>query len=129
MKFKWILILLLFLILVWVGYSYIYKEHRNISTENSMKISSVENIFNEFKQDENKANKRYLDKVIQVKGKVTQVDSIQKTITIDEKLFSSFQKVDFESCKLNSTLVIKGRFIGYDDLLEELKMDNCVIIE
>ncbi len=129
MKFKWIFILLLFLILVWVGYSYIYKGHRDISSESGMKISSVENIFNEFKQNENNANKRYLDKVIQVKGKVTQIDSIQKTITIDEKLFSSFQKVDFENCKLNSTLVLKGRFIGYDDLLEELKMDNCVIIQ
>lgn len=129
MKFKWILILLLFSLLVWVGYSYIYKSHRDISTERGMKISSVESIFKEFKQNENNANKRYLDKVIQVKGKVTQIDSIQKTITIDEKLFSSFQKVDFENCKLNSTLVLKGRFIGYDDLLEELKMDNCVIIE
>lgn len=92
MKFKWILILLLFLILMWIGYSYIYKEHRDVSAENGMKITSVESIFNEFKQNENNANKRYLDKVIQVRGKVTQVDSIQKTITIDEKLFSSFQK-------------------------------------
>ena len=30
---------------------------------------------------------------------------------------------------LNNDVTIKGRCIGYDDLLEELKMDQCIIIK
>ena len=29
--------------------------------------------------------------------------------------------------KKGDKVTVKGRFIGYDDLLEEYKMDNCVI--
>jgi hypothetical protein len=29
----------------------------------------------------------------------------------------------------NQTVKIKGRFVGYDDLMEELKMDQCQLIE
>jgi hypothetical protein len=30
---------------------------------------------------------------------------------------------------LASLIKIKGRFIGYDDLLEEIKIDQCIILE
>lgn len=129
MKVKLILILLLFSLLAFLGYSYIYKAHRDISTENGIQIKSTEVLLSEFKKDENKANTIYLDKVIQVEGKITQIDSVQMFFTIDGTLFASFQKKDFKNIKPHSIVKIKGRFIGYDSLLEELKIDNCVIFE
>jgi hypothetical protein len=30
--------------------------------------------------------------------------------------------------KVNDTIVVKGRCIGYDDLLEEIKLDQCSIV-
>lgn len=129
MRVRLIVLTVIIAVLGFLTYSYIYKGHRDFSSEDSIEISSVEKIFNEFKLDENKANTTYLDKVIQIKGKVTQIDASQNNMTIDEKLFSSFQKNDFKKIELHSEVIIKGRFIGYDELLEELKMDNCVILE
>lgn len=129
MKIKLTLIFLLFSLLAFLGYSYIYKAHRDIATENVIQIKSTKILLSEFTKNENNANKIYLDKAIQVEGKVTEIDSVQLFVTIDEKLFASFQKKDFKNIKPNSTVKIKGRFIGYDSLLEELKMDNCVIFE
>jgi len=31
--------------------------------------------------------------------------------------------------KTSKKVTIKGRFVGYDDLFGELKMDQCLIIE
>ena len=127
MKKKAIIVILLIAVLGFLGYSYIYKSHRDFASENPVAINSVYELMEDFKKDESSANKKYLDKVIQIKGKVTQVDAVQNTITIDEKLFSSFQKEDFKEVKLNDAILVKGRFIGYDELLEECKMDNCTI--
>ncbi|MGH2667048.1 OB-fold protein [Flavobacterium sp.] len=129
MKNKLIIFIIAVVVLGFLGYSYLYKEHRNFADENAIPVNSVYGLMGEFKQQESNANKKYLDKVIQIKGKVTQIDTSQNTITIDEKLFSSFQKNDFKDIKVNEVVTLKGRFIGYDELLEECKLDNCVIIE
>jgi hypothetical protein len=34
-----------------------------------------------------------------------------------------------EQVMLNSQVKIKGRVTGYDDLLEELKLDQCLIVK
>lgn len=127
MKKKAAIIIIFIAILGFLGYSYIYKGHRNFASENPMAINSVYELMEDFRKDESSANKKYLDKVIQIKGKVTQVDAAQNTITIDGKLFSSFQANDFKEVKLHDAITVKGRFIGYDELLEECKMDNCAI--
>ncbi|TGD56727.1 OB-fold protein [Flavobacterium humi] len=127
MKKKAIIIIVLIAVLGFWGYSYIYKSHRDFAGENPIDVTSVDELTEAFKKDEANANKMYLDKVIQVKGKVTQVDQAQNTATIDGKLFSAFQKEDFKGIKMDEEVLVKGRFIGYDDLLEECKMDNCII--
>ena len=36
---------------------------------------------------------------------------------------------DHKELTAGGEVKIKGRFIGYDDLLEEVKLDQCLIIE
>ena len=36
--------------------------------------------------------------------------------------------IESEKKYLNTKIKIKGRFIGYDDLLEHVKLDQCLII-
>jgi hypothetical protein len=76
-------------------------------------------------QDEAKANLKYLDKSIQITGKVTNVDIANKTIVLDEKVFVLLK--DANVVKLNETILVKGRVIGYDSLLEEIKIDQAEI--
>ncbi len=128
MKFKIALFFLAFLLLAFLAYSYIYKSHRDISSESVIAVTSAQ-LLSEFKLDETAANQKYLDKAIEVEGKITQVDTKEFFFVLDGKLFAVFQKKDFKVVNMSSPIVLKGRLIGYDNLLEEFKMDNCVIVE
>ena len=50
-----------------------------------------------------------------------------KIITVDEKLLARFTNGVQSNLKLQNFIVLKGRLTGYDDLLGEIQMDQCVI--
>ena len=79
----------------------------------------------DFLADESKANLKYLDKTIAIKGKITSVDALNNTIVIDEKVFVLLKKNS--DVKQNEVINIQGRVIGYDSLLEEIKIDQAEI--
>lgn len=110
------------------GFLYIYKTHRDISSEKQDFTSTAKVISLEFLSNENKANAKYLDKTIEIKGTITSIDLVTKSIVIDEKLFATFADTIPKSFQVSSIIIVKGRFVGYDGLLEEMKMDQCVII-
>jgi hypothetical protein len=125
---KIIIILFILLIIgIIVTYLYVFKDHRNIAAEEVSYTIEAVNLFSEFQSDEISANSRYLDKTIEVKGAISSIDSEAKSIVVDGKLFATFKDKIPESFHPNSKIKIKGRFIGYDALLEELKMDQCVL--
>ena len=126
---KNILIFVFFMTIGFVGYKYLFGGRRNFASEQAIKINSVESFFSEFSKNEASANKIYLNKVVEISGKITQVDADSNSILINEKVYASFKKSDFLSLNENQNIKIKGRFLGYDDLLEELKIDNCIIIK
>ena len=51
-----------------------------------------------------------------------------ESITINNKIFCNFTKI-FSELKVNDPISVKGRCIGYDDLLEEIKLDQCSIVK
>jgi uncharacterized protein YxeA len=129
MKKNKIIIGLLFFVLAAVGlYFYVYKDHRDIASEKESYLVSAISIYDEFKKDETKSNQKYLDKTIEVYGKMSSMDLSTNTIVLDDKLTAVFADKIPINVEKSSVLKIKGRFIGYDDLLEELKMDQCVLI-
>lgn len=127
MNKKTIIIFILLISGLIVVYLYVFKDHRNIAAEEVSYSMEAVNLFSEFQIDEVNANSRYLDKTIEVKGAVSSIDSETNSIVMDGKLFATFKDKIPESFHPNSKIKIKGRFIGYDALLEELKMDQCVI--
>lgn len=128
MKKTVILFLFLIALLGIGGFFYVYKAHRDISSEKQDFTSTTNAIFSEFQTNENKANAKYLDKTIEITGTISSIDLITKSIVIDEKLFATFADKIPNSTQANSAIKIKGRFVGYDGLIEELKMDQCVIV-
>lgn len=125
-KNKIILILIFVLIAGYLIYSYVYQSHRDIAAEKGSFTVTADAIHEEFKADEQNANAKYLDKTIDVYGKISSIDSEENTIVIDDKMFAVFKEQIPANLKVASEIKIKGRFIGYDDLLGELKMDQCV---
>ena len=127
MKRKVILLFFLVIIVVIGTCLYTYKDHRDIATEKGSYTIGVTEIFSEFQANETNANAKYLDKTIEVTGNLSNIDVATKSIVINDKLFASFKDGVPKTLKPNSKIKIKGRFIGYDALVEELKMDQCFL--
>lgn len=120
---KWIIILAI-LFIAFLVYKYIYKEHRNIQNERSEFVLNAKTLVDEFQIDPTKAESKYLNKTITVSGSVSELN--KKELTIDDKVFCLFNE-SITNIILNQNIKIKGRFIGYDDLLEQVKLDQCSI--
>jgi len=122
---KVVFILLVILCVLFLSYNYLYHEHRDISNEKAVFSITGTKILQDFSVDESKANFKYLDKTVAVKGKITSIDALNKTIIIDEKVFVLLKKT--VEVKQNEVITIQGRVIGYDSLLEEIKIDQAEI--
>lgn len=110
-------------------YFYLYKGHRNILSEKSVYVLSVDNLQKEFAVNDSIANSKYLDNTMEIYGKISGLDLPSNAIIIDDKIFATYNKLDVSKLTIGSPIKIKGRFIGYDDLLENYKFDQISIID
>ena len=127
---KIVLIVVVVIVAIASGlYFYMYKNHRDIASEDASFSIAVKDLENEFTQNDSLANKKYLDKTIEVYGKMTSVDLATKIIVIKKKMEGTTQQVIPQGLTVGKQVKMKGRFIGYDDLLGEFKMDQVTISE
>lgn len=124
MKKKLLIFLIFFMSGALLMYNFIYKKHRNIAAEKESYVLSVDNLKSDFSQNDSLSNAKYLDKTIVIYGKISSIDLITNCIYIDGSV-SAILKEKTMGLKVNDSIQLKGRFIGYDDLLEEFKMDEC----
>lgn len=127
---KKIILGVLFVILAisFAAYKIIYKEHRDIAMEKAEFTLSADALQKEFTANDSLANVKYADKTILVSGKATAFDAASNTLTVDEVL-SATLKDKTVPVAAQTPVTIKGRFVGYDDLLGELKMDQVTLIK
>lgn len=126
---KIIISLLLIIVVAFVGYKYMYKSHRDIATESVSYSETPAAVYEAFQKNDSLANVKYLDKTIEIYGKITNIDLKNKIITVDEKLVARCTNSIPATLKLQNPVTLKGRLVGYDDLLEEIQMDQCTIKE
>lgn len=120
--------LIIFLILIgFMGYNYLYKSHRDIESEIAVYSITSSEILNEFTLNIDQSTSKYLNKTIAIQGSVT--DVIGTMILLDNRIVCYMKDSIYLDLNQNSIIEIKGRFIGYDELLEELKLDQCSIIK
>lgn len=125
MKRNWIALIIVLIITTVIGYNYVYQDHRDIENEQTeFTMSSVE-INQLFSKNSVAAEQKFLNKTIEVSGLITDISS--NDITIDDKIFCQFSNNLETSLNKNEKVKIKGRVIGYDDLLEQVKLDQCSI--
>ena len=125
-KFKIVAILLVVLIIGLFSYNYVMTSGgRDLEKETSEFSVSATAIFGDFSANAEMATKKYLNKAVEITGKVTNIT--KNVITLDGKVSCQLQAS--EKVNLDSQVKIKGRVTGYDDLLEELKLDQCLIVK
>lgn len=121
--------ILIFLLVISFGPYYIYqnilyKDARNIANEKSILTITAENLEKEYAENPSQADSKYLNKTIEIEGIVSEVTD--STMVIDKKVFCKMNK-KVKKTLINKQINIKGRCIGYDDLFELVKFDQCSI--
>ncbi len=129
MKKSRIIAFLLLLIIVIGMWSYNYAMHggaRNLSEEAVCYTVTSKNITAEFTTDPFLANRKYLDRAVAVKGTVTHKKGNE--IILDNVVVCVLSNPN-DSIKISQSITLKGRIVGYDDMMEEIKLDQCAPIQ
>lgn len=130
MSKKWKIILFSALaigLIGFVAYNYImFGGARNLSTEKTDFTVSSAAIMDEFRGDIESANKKYLEKAVAITGTVSNANRTE--VVIDNTIICNLKNED-SSVKKGQTVTVKGRLVGFDDLMGELKLDQCFIIK
>jgi len=120
-------------VLVTIGligfFAYNYIMHggaRNLTTEETNFTVTSASITAEFIANTETANKKYLEKAVAIKGKITAAKGTE--VVLDGVVICNFKNPD-ASIKKDQTITVKGRIVGYDDLMGELKLDQCFVIK
>ena len=123
-KFRIILFtIVLVAIAAFTGFNYVmYGGARNLSNEETAFTVSSKSIANEFATNIDLSNKKYLEKAIAVKGTITKITGNE--VIIDNSIICNLKNFD-PSIQKDQEVTLKGRVVGYDDLMGEVKMDQC----
>lgn len=127
--------LLVVLILAVATVFYIYnKPHRDVVDEKAEFSLSVDQMHDEFSSDETAANQKYFNQVVELNGTLTSLKDrgdghFDFVISSDNKVANG-EIVEISQDQkdlLNKKVKVKGLFIGYDNLLEEIQLSECTL--
>ena len=123
---KTLLVLSVLVILGFCGYYYVlHGGARDLASEETAFTVSSKSILDEFTTNSEASNKKYLEKAVAVKGKITSISGVE--IVIDNTIICNLTEAD-SSVKKEDNVTVKGRVVGFDDLMGELKLDQCSIL-
>ena len=110
------------------AFNYMYKPHRNIAEESASSSLSSTELHQNFTSSSS-ASENLIDKTVEVSGSITEIEQ-QTTIILDNRV-----QVDFDlnekaaPLKRGLKITIKGRCVGFDDLLEIVKVDQAILVK
>lgn len=129
MKKKLLIFLIVILGIAASVYFYAYKDHKDIAASEADFALTVPVLQKEFTENDSLATVKYQNKVVQVEGAITNVDAATKSIVIDDKIYAQFDAALPTDLEVKKKVILKGRFLAYDDLVEEFKMDQSSIVK
>lgn len=125
---KFIILLVFSILVLFLSYNFVFQNHRDIETEQADFKLTSRTLKGRFLNNAAQSEAKYLNKTIEISGSITEFN--KDDITLDNSVFCSFQKaISNPTVILKSRTKVKGRVIGFDDLLEQVKLDQCTIIE
>ena len=115
------IILILIVLIGFGGYSYFYKSHKNIESAKANFSGKSIDFLKEVKENAS----LWLDKIIVLRGTISQID--ENGIILDNTIYCQFKNLEKSKLINQTQITIKGNMIGYDDLLEEVKLNQCIV--
>ncbi len=115
-----LIVLVVFALGAYLGVKQMYKPHKTVAQREVAYTGGTAQLLEKVKA----SPENWQDVVVNITGKLTSIDG--QTITLDNGIFCQLEK-PIKNISTGNAITVKGRIIGYDDLLEELKMDQVVI--
>ena len=112
------------IILVSVYLYIMYGGKRNLANEKSIYTITTQDLSKEYIANIDASNTKYLEKAVAVTGKVVVINGNQ--VQLENAVVCNFNTLE-KTIKVDDLVTIKGRIVGYDDLMEEIKLDQCFI--
>jgi hypothetical protein len=119
---KTIVIVLILGIGLWTSYQYVFAKQLTMD-----KISAeYQGEAVDFKRLIQTDFTQWHNKVIQITGTITGIQ--EEGILLNQDIYCQFNDKLISAAK-NAAITVKGRVIGFDELLEEIKLSQCIIIQ
>jgi hypothetical protein len=100
------------------------KAHRDPTSEQAIEVLTAAELNKRFTQDPLSATAAFLDKVVQVKGQLSEIES--NYVVLDDQVIAFFQD-GHGPLELDQKVVINGRVTEYDDFFGQVKLDFVTI--
>jgi len=100
-------------------------KHRDIAQEEATEKFYAPALLSNFIKQDNVPNK-LVDHVIEVRGVLTSNEN--STVVLNGMVQVDFAKIPNTPLKTGEDIVVKGRCVGYDELLEVVKIDQATRI-
>ena len=122
------IVLSLAAISAYLVYNYTFNSaHRDIAQEKAEITISAEKIQSDFLENETIAIATYLDKVVELNGEITSIDGNE--IILNDRVVIGFNGQESSEILEGAFVTVKGRCLGYDELLEMVKIDQATLID
>ena len=112
-----------------IGYNYVYQDHRDIQSEKAAYTVKAIDLAKSFQDNEKEATAKYLNKTIVIEGSLSNIEGT--SVVLENVVFFALNENETVPSPdlLNTIIQVKGRCIGYDSLLEEVKLDQASLLK
>jgi hypothetical protein len=134
MRKKYILIAAIFwILLIGLAYYFYSKPHRSAANQKTDVQINASELYEQFQRDESSANLRFIDKIIEVKGKVAEVQhsGIRTSLQLDAGVAMGGINCSLADSSPNlqvppkgTLITIKGKCAGF---LMDVNLVDCVV--
>lgn len=128
--FKRKLVLALFAVAIifggWTTWYVFFKPHRNVAQEKAAFELTTDQLSQEFKTNNATATAKYIDKAIMLQGTVTQIEGTTVSFNNVACNIDSTNLTKIAAIKVGDKIKLQGQVVGYNDLMEEIGLAQCV---
>lgn len=98
---------------------------RDLLKEETKYTVTARQLMKEFSKNEESATRKYLNQAVELNGTIT--NASKGELILDAHTICTLQDVE-KLLEKGKRINVKGRVVGFDNLLGEIKIDNCFII-
>ena len=126
---KKIIITFLIAVIIGVGAAVWYvffKPHRDVGSETAAFTLSADSLSTAFKTNPNNANTTYINKAVLLEGMITNIEGVTISLNNVACNLDSTELTQLGKYKVGDKIKLQGLVVGYNDLLEETNLAQCV---